>query len=67
METLEPDIKKGEGYENDFQAAMERVDQDYLNEIVNATMTDAAGKSSDFVPIKDDGTTVDDIKKMREV
>ena len=41
--------------------AMDRVDQDYLNEIVNASTSDV-GEVRHNVDIKDDGTTEDDIK-----
>ena len=41
--------------------AMDRVDQDYLNEIVNASTSDV-GEVRHNVDIKDDGTTEDDFK-----
>ncbi|KAL5014329.1 hypothetical protein ScPMuIL_008599 [Solemya velum] len=62
LETLEPEIKRGEGYENDFKAALDKVDQQYLNEIVKATGSEGASVD---VSIKDDGTTEEDIQKMR--
>ncbi|XP_060083409.1 pre-mRNA-splicing factor 18-like [Ylistrum balloti] len=62
LEMLEPDIKKGEGYENDFKAAMDRVDQEFINEIINA----GSGQSSNNVAVRDDGTTEEDIKKMSD-
>ncbi|XP_069118821.1 pre-mRNA-splicing factor 18-like [Argopecten irradians] len=58
LEMLEPEIKKGEGYENDFKAAMDRVDQEFINEIINA----GSGQSSNNVAVRDDGTTEEDIK-----
>ncbi|CAL1545803.1 unnamed protein product [Lymnaea stagnalis] len=64
LETSEPDVK-GEGYSNDFQAAMEKVDQDYLNEIIKSTGEEEMTKSND-VSVKDDGTTQEDISRMRE-
>jgi pre-mRNA-splicing factor 18 len=63
LETTEPEIQGG-GYENDFQVAMEKVDQDYLNEIVKSTGGDEANQSID-VSVKDDGTTQEDIARMR--
>lgn len=51
---------QGEGFANDFQAAMEKVDQDYLDEIIKATGGKDAVKSTD-VSVKDDGTTQEDL------
>ena len=65
LETLEPDGKKGEGFNNDFKMAMDRVDQDYLNEIVNASTSDV-GEVRHNIDIKDDGTTEDDFKIMQD-
>ena len=48
------------GFSNDFQAAMEKVDQDYLNEIIKSSDGDEANKSVE-VSVKDDGTTQEDI------
>ncbi|CAG5123698.1 unnamed protein product [Candidula unifasciata] len=64
LETTEPDVQ-GEGFENDFQAAMEKVDQDYLNEIIKSTGGDEAKQSID-VSVKDDGTTLEDLARMRQ-
>ncbi|KAI8788291.1 pre-mRNA-splicing factor 18 [Biomphalaria glabrata] len=64
LETSEPDIKN-EGYSNDFQAAMEKVDQDYLNEIIQSTGEEDQNKSND-VSVKDDGTTLEDVARMRQ-
>ncbi|XP_059160298.1 pre-mRNA-splicing factor 18-like isoform X2 [Physella acuta] len=64
LETSEPDIK-GEGYSNDFQAAMEKVDEDYLNEIIKSTGKEEVNTSND-VSVKDDGTTQEDINRMRQ-
>ncbi|XP_048244366.1 pre-mRNA-splicing factor 18-like [Haliotis rufescens] len=63
LETQEPDIRKGQGFDNDFKAAMDQVDQAYLNEIIKSS--DGSPCSND-VFIKDDGTTDEDIPKMRE-
>ncbi|RUS84977.1 hypothetical protein EGW08_007288 [Elysia chlorotica] len=64
LETTGPDIKEG-GFSNDFQAAMEKVDQDYLNEIIKSSDGDEANKSVD-VSVKDDGTTQEDINRLRQ-
>ncbi|XP_036358108.1 pre-mRNA-splicing factor 18 isoform X2 [Octopus sinensis] len=62
-ETLEPDVNKGQGGQNDFKAALDKVDQEYLNELIKTT--DGAAKSND-VAFKDDGTTLEDIEKMKK-
>ena len=41
--------------------AMDKVDQDYLNEIVNASTSDG-GEHKGNVTVKDDGTTEEDIQ-----
>ncbi|GFS02888.1 pre-mRNA-splicing factor 18 [Elysia marginata] len=64
LETTGKDIKEG-GFSNDFQAAMEKVDQDYLNEIIKSSDGDEANKSVD-VSVKDDGTTQEDIIRLRQ-
>ncbi|XP_005107279.1 pre-mRNA-splicing factor 18 [Aplysia californica] len=63
LETSEP-TAKGEGFSNDFQAAMEKVDQDYLDEIIKSTGGDKEGVTND-VSVKDDGTTQEDLKNMK--
>lgn len=65
LETLELDGKKGEGFDNDFKTAMDRVDQDYLKEMAKASSSDGSeGRGN--VDIKDDGTTLEDITQMQE-
>lgn len=56
--------QKDEGFSNDFQAAMEKVDQDYLNEIIKSSGGDENSLSND-VSVKDDGTTQDDLETMK--
>ncbi|CAE1167702.1 PRPF18 [Acanthosepion pharaonis] len=63
LETLEPDVNKGQGFQNDFKAALDKVDQEYLNELIKTT--DGAVQSND-VSVKDDGTTLEDIEKMKK-
>jgi len=55
---------KDEGYANDFQAAMEKVDQDYLNEIIKSSGGDETSVNTD-VSVKDDGTTQEDLQTMK--
>ncbi|XP_064604786.1 LOW QUALITY PROTEIN: pre-mRNA-splicing factor 18-like [Liolophura sinensis] len=62
LEALEPEVNKG--FENDFQAAMEKVDKEYLNDLLNSG-GESDGNSND-VSVKDDGTTEEDMKKMRD-
>ncbi|KAK3104060.1 hypothetical protein FSP39_024082 [Pinctada imbricata] len=65
IETLATDAPE-EGFKNDFKAAMDQVDQEYYKEIVKAaTEGDGKGGSVD-VSIKDDGTTLEDLQKMKE-
>ncbi|XP_041377179.1 pre-mRNA-splicing factor 18-like [Gigantopelta aegis] len=62
LETQEPDQRAHRGG-NDFKDAMDQVDLQYLNEIIKST----GGQTiSNDVSIKDDGTTEDDIPKMRK-
>ncbi|XP_017761106.1 PREDICTED: pre-mRNA-splicing factor 18 [Eufriesea mexicana] len=60
-EILEPDVNKG--FRNDFQEAMEQVDQAYLNEILASSKPqDRDGKGDVNVP--DEGVTYEDLQKM---
>ncbi|XP_046435755.1 pre-mRNA-splicing factor 18 [Neodiprion pinetum] len=60
-EILEPEVNKG--FRNDFQEAMEQVDQAYLDEIFESSKPqDGEGKGDVHVP--DEGVTYDDIQKM---
>jgi len=61
LEIQEPDWNKG--LRNDFQEALERVDQAYLNEILKTQGPD--GPSAHDVKVTMDPTTMDDIQKMR--
>ncbi|KAL3853179.1 hypothetical protein ACJMK2_016744 [Sinanodonta woodiana] len=68
LEAQEPDVKEDEGLGNDFQMALEKVDQDYLNELIrDSGGASSGGNSSNDVSIKDDGTTLEDIKEMRNI
>ena len=51
---------------NDFKAAMDKVDQEYMEEIMKST--DGSGNprgSKEIVSVKDDGTTLEDIEVSR--
>ena len=52
-----------QGFKNDFKAAMDEVDQQYLNEIVQSSgqSDEAVNKAAD-VKTRDDGTTIEDIQ-----
>ena len=52
-------IFQGQGFQNDFKAALDKVDQEYLNELIKTT--DGVVQSND-VSVKDDGTTLEDIE-----
>lgn len=64
LEAQMPDASNTGVGENDFKAAMDAVDLQYLNEMIQST--DSTQKSVTDVSVKDDGTTEDDIEKMRE-
>lgn len=61
-EILEPEVNKG--LRNDFQEALEKVDQAFLDEILASQVQDADGRSSTDVKVQDDGITYDEIQKM---
>jgi len=52
-----------QGLKNDFKAAMDEVDQQYLNELVQSSgqSDEAVAKAAD-VKTRDDGTTIEDIQ-----
>ncbi|XP_013396115.1 pre-mRNA-splicing factor 18-like [Lingula anatina] len=62
LEILEPDVNKG--YKNDLKAAMDKVDSDYLQEILKSGGDD--DKKSNDVKVMQVEITGDDFKKMRE-
>lgn len=65
LEILEPEINKG--LRNDFQEALEKVDQAYLNEILKSqggAESEGSGKSVHDVSVTYDETTMEDILKM---
>lgn len=56
---MEPETNKG--FRNDFQEALEKVDQAFLDEIV-ASQQEVDGKTALDVKIQDDGVTYEDLK-----
>ncbi|XP_043270855.1 pre-mRNA-splicing factor 18 isoform X2 [Venturia canescens] len=60
-EILEPEVNKG--FRNDFQEAMEQVDQAYLNELLTSSKPNGRDRQGD-VNVPDEGVTYDDLQKM---
>lgn len=60
-EILEPEVNKG--FRNDFQEAMEQVDQAYLNEILASSKPQNRDGKGD-VKVPDEGVTYEDLQKM---
>lgn len=64
LEMLEPEINKG--FKNDFQDAMDKVDENYMNELLKSMPGDDEKSSTEDVKVKDDGTTYEEVLKMSE-
>ncbi|PVD25218.1 hypothetical protein C0Q70_15716 [Pomacea canaliculata] len=64
LESLVPDFKNMGVGDNDFKAAMDAVDQQYLNDIISSSDRPSEATSTD-VSVKDDGTREKDIQTMR--
>jgi len=67
LEILEPEVNRG--LRNDLQAALEQVDQAYLEEILKTTKTDASSgpqekKKLGDVHVQEDEYTFEDIQEM---
>lgn len=62
-EIYEAEVNKG--FRNDFQEAMEQVDQAYLNEILTSTKSQDHNVKGD-VNVPDEDTTYEDIQKMSD-
>ncbi|CAN7937236.1 unnamed protein product [Ixodes hexagonus] len=62
LEILEPEVDRG--LRNDFQEAMEKVDQIYLDEILKSQGKTEDGKSIHDVKVDSEGTTLDDIQNI---
>lgn len=60
LEILEPEVDRG--FRNDFQEAMEKVDQAYLDEILKTQGSTQDGKSVNDVKVEDEGTSIEEIK-----
>lgn len=60
-EILEPEVNKG--FRNDFQEAMEQVDQAYLNELLVSSKPQNRDAKGDVI-VPDEGVTYEDIQKM---
>ncbi|XP_022103920.1 pre-mRNA-splicing factor 18-like [Acanthaster planci] len=60
-EMLAPEINKG--LRNDFKEAMDKVDQQYLEEMVKLQGEDVPNRAYD-IKYEDDGSTIDDIIEM---
>lgn len=60
LEILEPEVDRG--FRNDFQEAMEKVDQAYLDEILKTQGSTEDGKSVNDVKVEDEGTSIEEIK-----
>lgn len=65
LEILEPEIDHG--FRNDFQEAMEKVDQAYLDEILKTQGKTEDGKSVNDVKVEDEGTSIEEIREMASV
>ncbi len=61
IEMLAPEINKG--LRNDFKEAMDKVDQQYLEEMVKLQGEDVPNRAYD-IKFEDDGSTMDDIIEM---
>ncbi|GFR29204.1 pre-mRNA-splicing factor 18 [Trichonephila clavata] len=61
LEILEPEVDRG--FRNDFQEAMEKVDQAYLDEILKTQGTAEDGKSVNDVKVEDEKTSIEEIKE----
>ncbi|KAG8190565.1 hypothetical protein JTE90_014043 [Oedothorax gibbosus] len=61
LEILEPEVDRG--FRNDFQEAMEKVDQAYLDEILKTQGNTEDRKSANDVKVEDEGTSIEEIKE----
>ncbi|KAG1654293.1 Pre-mRNA-splicing factor 18 [Nymphon striatum] len=62
LEIIEPEVNRG--FRNDFQEAMEKVDQAYLSEIIKSQQEDGKDKttSANDVKIPESNTTIEEIE-----
>lgn len=61
-EILEPEVNKG--LRNDFQEAMEKVDQDYLDQILASTAESDASEQSEEIKVQESKVTYEQIQSM---
>ncbi|XP_046671778.1 pre-mRNA-splicing factor 18 [Homalodisca vitripennis] len=61
-EILEPEINKG--LRNDFQEAMEKVDQDFVDELILASHSDPGSSSQEDLKLTNSQVTYDQIQSM---
>ncbi|XP_075209787.1 pre-mRNA processing factor 18 [Lycorma delicatula] len=61
-EILEPEVNKG--FRNDFQEAMEKVEEDYLDEILASTAKSGDSSQSDFLNLQDSHLTYERIQTL---
>eukprot|EP00058_Branchiostoma_floridae_P014267 XP_002599755.1 hypothetical protein BRAFLDRAFT_205752 [Branchiostoma floridae] len=66
IEILEPEVNKG--FRNDLKAAMDKVDEQYLKEMVESRSEgmDGPTRGKYDLRVSDDGTTLEDIKVCRD-
>ncbi|KAJ7379331.1 Pre-mRNA-splicing factor 18 [Desmophyllum pertusum] len=63
IEMLVPEVNKG--LRNDFKAAMEKIDQEYLAELIKQQGGEQqSSESEESAQTEDDGTTLEDIKDL---
>ncbi|XP_015917490.1 pre-mRNA-splicing factor 18 [Parasteatoda tepidariorum] len=60
LEILEPEVDRG--FRNDFQEAMEKVDQAYLDELMKTQGSVEDGKSVNDVKVEEESTSMEEIK-----
>ena len=64
LEMLEPEVNKG--FKNDFQDAMQKVDENYVKELLESTPGDEEKASSEEVKTQADETTYEEVMEMSE-
>jgi len=65
IEMLQPEINKG--FKNDFKAAMDKVDAEYLDEMVHSgNYGESSEQKASDVKVKDDGMSYEEILKLSE-
>ncbi|XP_055353732.1 pre-mRNA-splicing factor 18-like [Paramacrobiotus metropolitanus] len=60
LEVQEPEVD--DGLRNDFKAAMDKIDLEFMNELAKGQST--SSKTATDIKIQDDGTTMEDIQKL---